>query len=69
MEIIPLIKCPICAAPFSEDTFRIYDVDGSDECEDGRFGPPTYSIKIACTWCKTEFFHKEDAISSYGKPD
>jgi hypothetical protein len=62
------IYCPLCKAPFSYSDFHIFDVDGADQCEDGRYGPPTYSISIVCHSCLREVLRLENLESEYGDP-
>jgi hypothetical protein len=54
------ILCPFCSAPWSEENITLVDADISDECEDGRFGPPTCTIIITCHSCKRNLFRKEN---------
>jgi hypothetical protein len=61
------ILCPFCSAPWSEENIKIWDLDSADQCESGRFGPPTYSISIVCHSCKREMYRKEGADARYGE--
>lgn len=61
------ITCPFCHAPWSEENVKVWDVDSADQCESGRFEPPTYSISIKCHSCKREMYRKEGAHASYGE--
>lgn len=62
------ILCPFCSTPWSEENVRVWDVDSADQCDSGRFGPPTYSISIFCHSCKREMYRKEGRDASYSSP-
>lgn len=59
--------CPNCKAPWTPKNLCVWDVDDRDQCEDGRFEPPTYSAKIWCVECKHEWFRVEQAYVEYGE--
>ncbi len=63
------ILCAWCSAPWSTKNIKIWDVDGRDQCESGRFESPTYSITIKCHSCGKEMYRKEGVNSSYGEGD
>lgn len=59
------ILCPFCSTPWSEENIYVWDVDSADQCDSGRFEPPTYSISIKCHSCKREMYRKEGAYAEY----
>lgn len=59
------ILCPFCSTPWSEENIYVWNVDSADQCDSGRFEPPTYSISISCHSCKREMYRKEGAYAEY----
>ena len=64
-KISATLLCPFCSAPWTEENIHIWDVDSANQCDSGRFEPPTYSISIKCHACKREMYRKEGAHASY----
>lgn len=64
---LPKVLCPFCGTPWSAENIRVFDVDSADQCESGRFEPPTYSISITCHSCEREMYRKEGAHAGYGR--
>ncbi len=60
-----MIKCGKCSAVLTGEDICVWDVDSSDQCEDGRFESPTYSMRIKCHSCGTELYRVEQANSDY----
>lgn len=60
-------NCPSCSAPWDDRNIQVWDVDGRDQCEDGRFEPPTFSMKIQCRSCGVAWFRGEYMHSNYGE--
>lgn len=57
--------CCFCSAPWSDENLHVWDVDSADQCESGRFEPPTYSVSIKCHECKREMYRKEGAYAGH----
>jgi hypothetical protein len=62
-----MLKCGLCAAELGIANICVFDVDGADQCEDGRFESPTYSLTIKCHACRKELLRLEHANSDYGE--
>ena len=58
-------NCIWCDAPWSDDNVRLSDVDGADQCEDGRFGPETATVIIVCHTCRREMWRKDNIENCY----
>lgn len=65
MDDLSKVLCPFCSAPWSAENIRVWEVDSSDQCDSGRFEPPTYSISIKCHKCEREMYRKEGAYAGY----
>jgi hypothetical protein len=63
---ISKILCPFCSAPWSEENIRVWNIDSADQCDSGRYDPPTYSISISCHACGREMYRKEGAYTENG---
>lgn len=63
------LKCGVCDTALSSQNICVFNVDGADQCEDGRFESPTYSLSIKCHACKNELFRQEHSNSDHGERD
>jgi hypothetical protein len=57
--MVSYILCPWCNAPWSDDNMQLYDLDAGDQCDSGRFGPESVSIKITCHACHRLMYQKD----------
>lgn len=62
-----MFQCGHCSQELNGYNVCVFRVDGRDQCEDGRFESPTYSLVIKCHVCGKELLRQEHENSDYGE--
>lgn len=65
------LYCPNaeCTETLLSEDIHVFAVDAADQCDDGRFEPPTYSISIVCHSCGCEIHRQDGCHAEYGAPE